>query len=78
MKEKILEMVRLVNPDVPENPNVKLIDEGYIDSFGVYMILAQIELDYGITVDENEMEYNNFKDINSIVDYVSRKMENND
>ena len=77
MEEKILQMVRLVNPNAPENPNAKLIDEGYIDSFGVYMILAQIELEYGVTVDEDEMEYNNFKDINSIVTYVSRKMGKN-
>ena len=75
MKTKILQMVRQVNPDVQASTDTKLIDEGYIDSFGAYMILAQIELDFGVAVDEAEMVYDNFKDIDSIARYVEGKLE---
>lgn len=75
MNEKILQMVQMVNPDVPSDPETKLIDEGYVDSFGAYMILAQIELEFGIAAEESEMCYDNFKDIRSIAAFVSRKLE---
>ena len=75
MKTKVLQMVRQVNPDVPVATDTKLIDEGYVDSFGVYMILAQIELEFGVSADEAEMVYDNFKDIDSIARYVEKKLE---
>ena len=75
MFERVLEFCREVNPDVPLDSSVKLFDEGYLDSFGAYMILAQIELEYDIQIDDNEMNYSNFQDVNSIVELIRRKLE---
>ena len=75
MNERILQMIQMVNPDAPTDPEAKLIDEGFIDSFGAYMILAQIELEFGIAAEESEMCYENFKDLRSIAAYVSQKLE---
>ena len=74
MFETILEICREVNKDIPASPTVKLIDDGYIDSFGVFMILTRIELQYDIIIVEDEMSYANFQDIQHIEQLVTGKL----
>ena len=57
MLEKLLQICREANPAIPDNPEAKLIDEGYVDSFGAFMILTSIEMDFGITIPESEIKY---------------------
>ena len=73
MFDTILEICREVNKDIPSSPVVKLIDEGYIDSFGVFMIMTRIELQYDIVISEDEMNYENFSDIEHIEQLITRK-----
>ena len=75
MEELILQICREVNPDVPDDGDVKLFDEGFIDSFGAYMILAYLELEFDIHINESEMNYEHFKDIDSIKRLVELKLE---
>lgn len=75
MIQKVLAFCREVNPDIPDDGSVKLFDEGYLDSFGAYMVLTQIELEYDIKIAEDEMNYNNFQNVYSIVDLIARKLE---
>ena len=75
MEDRILQMLRMVNPDVPESFDTKLFDEGYLDSFSAYMVLTRIELELDVSVTENDVSYDNFKDINAIARFVSRKLE---
>lgn len=75
MIQKVLAFCREINPDIPDDGSVKLFDEGYLDSFGAYMVLAQIELEYDIKITDDEMNYNNFQNVYSIVDLIARKLE---
>lgn len=75
MKQKVLEFCREINPDIPDDGSVNLLDEGYLDSFGAYMVLAQMELEYNISISDNEMNYHNFQNLNSMVDLIARKLE---
>lgn len=75
MIQKVLAFCREINPDIPDDGSVKLFDEGYLDSFGAYMVLAQIELEYNIKITDDEMNYNNFQNVYSIVDLIARKLE---
>ena len=74
MFETILEICREVNKDIPESSTVKLIDDGYVDSFGMFMILTRIELQYDIVITEEEMNYENFRDIQHIQQLITRKL----
>lgn len=74
MQDKVLEMCREVNADIPPDPETKLFDDGWIDSFGAYMILAQLELEYDIEISETLMNYENFKDVNSICKLIDAIM----
>lgn len=73
MEKKILEICRKINKDIPEDGRIRLIDEGYIDSFGVFTIMAEIEMEYNILLNDEDMVYEHFKDINSIVELVQKK-----
>jgi acyl carrier protein len=72
MLEKLLQICREANPAIPDNPEAKLIDEGYVDSFGAFMILTSIEMDFGITIPESEIKYDNLKSINSMIELINR------
>lgn len=74
MFDKILEICREVNKNIPSSPTVKLIDDGYIDSFGVFLILTRLELEYDIVISEDEMNYENFSDIQHIEQLITRKL----
>lgn len=73
MYEKVLRIVRSVNSSVPDNENTMLFDEGYIDSFGAYAILVQIEIEFSIQIFDSELNYDNFKCIKSLVQLINRK-----
>lgn len=72
MLEKLLQICREANPAIPDNPEAKLIDEGYVDSFGAFMILTSIEMEFGITIPESEIKYDNLKSINSMIELINR------
>ena len=72
MLDKLLQICREANPAIPDNPETKLIDEGYVDSFGAFMILTSIEMDFGITIPESEIKYDNLKCINSMIGLINR------
>jgi len=73
MYEKVLRIVRSVNSSVPDNENTMLFDEGYIDSFGAYAILVQIEIEFSIQIFDSELNYDNFKCIKSLIQLINRK-----
>lgn len=75
MKQRVLAFCREINPDIPDDGLVNLLDDGYLDSFGAYMVLAQIELEYDISITDDEMNYHNFHNVNSIIDLIARKLE---
>ena len=72
MLEKLLQICREINPAIPDDPEIKLIDEGYVDSFGAFTILTSIELDFGIKIPDSEIKYENLKSINSMIVLINR------
>lgn len=75
IEKKVLEICRKINRDIPEDSTIRLIDDGYIDSFGVFTIMAEIEIEYNILLDDEDMVYEHFKNIKSIVELVQEKMK---
>ena len=76
MERTILDICRTVNPNVPDDVSVLLFDEGYIDSFGAYAILVQLELEFKIEIGESDLNYENFKCMKNIMELVNKKREN--
>ena len=78
MIEKIWEICKKVDEGVPFSKNAKLFDEGYIDSFGAFMILTLLEIEFDIEIKKDEMNYENFQDFEHIEMLVKRMLQNND
>lgn len=74
--EKLLQICREANPAIPDDPETKLIDGGYVDSFGAFMILTSIEMDFGITIPESEIKYDNLKSINRMIELINKLLPN--
>ena len=70
---RILEFVREINPDAPDDEELDLISEGYIDSFGIFTIVVRIELNFNVVVSEQEMTYGNFRSVKSIKELLISK-----
>jgi len=51
------------------------LDNGIIDSTGVVELVAFIEGQYKISVEDSEITPQNFDSINSLADYVRRKLQ---
>ena len=50
------------------------LDEGVIDSTGVLELVAFLEEDFGITVEDDELVPENLDSIDNVVDYLGKKI----
>ena len=51
-----------------------LVDEGIIDSFGLIEISSFMEAEYGILVDEDDMNRDNFGSVVKMVEFINRRL----
>ena len=64
----------LPDPAVLQN-DMSLLDRGIIDSTGVLEVIAFIEDNFGITVEDSEMLPENLDSIDRIAAFVARKKD---
>lgn len=50
------------------------LEEGFIDSTGVLELVMMVEERYGIKVEDEELNPDNFDSVNRLEDYVRRKL----
>lgn len=72
MKEKILEILSEIRPDINFKEENKLIDEGYLDSFDIVSIISELNDEFNITIRVTELKPENFNSVDVIVDLVNR------
>jgi acyl carrier protein len=58
----------LLNDDFP------LVDSGALDSLGLFEIVAFIEDEFGVAVEDLDLVYENFQDVRSIARFVGSKV----
>ncbi|MFC1505214.1 acyl carrier protein [Thermodesulfobacteriota bacterium] len=54
--------------DIPLDQS--LVDEGIIDSFGLFEIIAFIETEYSISIPEDQQNDTNFGTVSQIIDFI--------
>lgn len=72
MKEKILEILSEIRPDIDFKEENRLIDEGYLDSFDIVSIISELNDEFNITIRVTELKPENFNSVDVIVDLVNR------
>lgn len=53
--------------------SISLLDEGIIDSVGVMELVAFLEGDFGLTVEDEELIPENLDSIENLANFISRK-----
>ncbi len=73
--QKLLEILRDVNEDVDFENETTLVDEGYIDSFDINVIIAALDEAYDIHIEVGDIEPENFNSAEAILATVKRYQE---
>ena len=73
--QKLLEILHDVNEDVDFENETALVDEGYIDSFDINVIIAALDEVYDIHIEVGDIEPENFNSAEAILATVKRYQE---
>ena len=73
--QKLLEILRDVNENVDFENETALVDEGYIDSFDINVIIAALDEAYDIHIEVGDIEPENFNSAEAILATVKRYQE---
>jgi len=67
---KILEILQKIHPDYDYTNSDNFVEDGYLDSFDVVMIVSEIEEEFKIVIDGLDVLPENFVDIAAICKLV--------
>lgn len=74
--QRLLEILESVRPDVDFVNEKSLIDGGFLDSFDVTSIIAELDIEYDITIRVTELKPENFNSLEAIMKMVERLRNN--
>ncbi|MBU3662653.1 MAG: acyl carrier protein [Bacteroidetes bacterium] len=72
MKNKILEIVGQVRPDIDFATEQTLIDSGILDSFDIVSIISDLNDEFDISIRITELKPENFNSVDAILALVER------
>ena len=75
MKEELLTLLEDVRPDVAFDKEKKLIDEGILDSFDIISIMQVIEEKFGVSIDIENLEPENFNSVDAMMELIKKLRE---
>ena len=70
--DRLLEILDSIRPDVDFVNEKRLIDGGFLDSFDVASIIAELDNEYDITIRVTELKPENFNSAEAIMKMVER------
>lgn len=70
MKERVIEILTGINPMIKSGVN--LISEGIIDSFEVVNIVMELEEEFKIEIDPEDVIAENFASVDSIIRLIEK------
>ena len=72
MKDKILEILGQIRPDVDFATEQSLIDSGILDSFDIVSIISDLNDEFDISIRITELKPENFNSVDAILALVER------
>lgn len=70
--ERLLEILGSIRPDVDFANEKKLIDGGFLDSFDIASIIAELGNEYDIAIRVTELKPENFNSAEAVMKMVER------
>ena len=72
MEEKILQILKDVQPDFAFEDDVDFIEEGYLDSFDIVTLISDLESAFHILISALEIVPENFGSVRAIAALVAK------
>lgn len=74
VKEKLLDIIKEINPYVEIDVDTKLLDEEILDSMSFLLMLNEIESEFNVHIPAESVNAENYKDVNTIANYIQSIM----
>ena len=74
MKEKVLELLESIQPDIDFENETALIDDSLLESFDVIQIVTSLMDEFDISIDADDIEPENLNSLDAICAMVERKI----
>ncbi len=75
MREKILEILQDIRPDVEFEGQTALIDGHVLDSFDIISIVSELDEEFGLEINVQDLLPENFNSVDGIADLVARLLD---
>ena len=72
MKEKVLSMLKELQPAFGFEENVDFIEAGYLDSFDIIQLISMLESGFGVLISALEIVPENFRSVETICRLVEK------
>ena len=72
MKDKIHTILKNIQPDFDFEDGVDFVEQGYLDSFDIVQLVAELESEFGIVISALDILPENFATVQSICALVTR------
>lgn len=73
--KKLLEILKRVKPEVDFANSTDLVDEGILDSIDIVTIISEIEEEYGIEIDPDEIDPDNFQSASAMSEMIEKAIK---
>lgn len=72
MREKILEILQDLRPELDFTESNDFIEDGYLDSFEMIGLVSALDKEYGISILGEDIIPENFSNIESIINIIKK------
>lgn len=72
MREKILEILQDIRPEVDFNDSEDFIEDGYLDSFDMVALVSNLDKTFGISILGEDIIPENFANLEAIENIVKK------
>ncbi len=70
--EQILQILQGIRDDIDFANEKKLIDDGILDDYDMYTIICELDRVFGIEIDIDDLEPENFNSVEGMTELVRR------
>ena len=71
MKEKIYSILTEIRPEFDFSDSENFVEDGFLDSFDIVTIIAELEKTFGIIIDGLELIPENFESVDAIRSFIN-------
>lgn len=75
MKERILEILAEVLPQIDFTASDSLVDDGILDSLSIVTLVSELSMEFDVVFDMDQLEPENLNSIDAIVETVKSLQE---